>query len=121
MGSGGKTARDMIDLMKVFLFVLFATIFEATGDAVLRIALHHPSLISRVALFVCGGLLLTLYGTSLNLAPVEFGQVVGIYIAMLFIMFQISNLVFFRALPSMATVAGGVLIVVGGLLVGLWR
>jgi len=107
--------------MKVFLFVLLATIFEATGDAVLRIALHHPSLASRIALFACGGLVLTLYGTSLNLAPVEFGQVVGIYIATLFVMFQITNYIFFKTLPSMPTVTGGSLILIGGLIVGLWR
>lgn len=88
--------------MKIFLFVLFATIFEATGDAVIRIALHHPSLASRIALFGCGGLLLALYGTSVNLAPVEFGQVVWI-IATLFVMFQITNYIFFKTLPSANT------------------
>jgi hypothetical protein len=107
--------------MKVFLFVLLATICEATGDAVLRIALHHASFASRIALFVGGGLLLTLYGTSLNLAPVEFGQVAGVYIATLFIMFQITNFLFFKALPTIPTLAGGCLILVGGLIVGFWR
>lgn len=107
--------------MKVFLFVLLATVFEATGDAVLRIALHHPSLASRIALFVGGGVLLTLYGSSLNLAPVEFGQVVGIYIATLFVVFQITNFVFFKTFPTTPTLIGGSLILVGGLIVGLWR
>ena len=40
--------------MKIFLFVLAATVFEASGDAVVRIALHHPSLLIRVGLFLLG-------------------------------------------------------------------
>ena len=57
--------------MKTFLFVLAATIFEAAGDAIVRIALHHQSLSARIGLFLVGYTLLALYGTSLNLAPVE--------------------------------------------------
>lgn len=107
--------------MKVFVFVLAATILEATGDAIVRMALHQSSLPVRIALYATGALLLTLYGTSLNLAPVEFAQVTGIYIAMLFVMFQITNYVFFRTLPTMPIVVGGALIVAGGFVVGLWR
>lgn len=107
--------------MNVFLFVLAATVLESTGDAVLRVALHHHSGPARIGLFVVGGIALTLYGTSLNLAPVDFAQVTGIYIAMLFVMFQIANYLFFKTLPSVPVVVGGVLIVAGGLVVGLWK
>lgn len=107
--------------MKIFLFVLMATIFEAVGDATVRVALHHPSWPARVGLFVFGGALLTLYGTALNLAPVEFAAVTGMYIATLFVVFQITNYVFFRVLPTPAVLVGGTLIVVGGLVVSLWK
>jgi small multidrug resistance family-3 protein len=107
--------------MKIFLFVLAATIFEAVGDAVVRVALHHSSLPARIGLFALGGTLLTLYGTSLNLAPVEFAAVTGMYIATLFIVFQITNYVFFRTAPTPAVLVGGALIVTGGLIVSLWR
>lgn len=107
--------------MKIFLFVLIATILEAAGDAILRIALHHPSLLTRIGLFLVGGTLLTLYGTSLNLAPVDFAAVTGMYIATLFVVFQVANYVFFRTLPTHAVAAGGSLIVAGGLIVSLWR
>jgi len=50
--------------MKIFLFVLAATIFEAAGDAIVRIALHHQSLSARIGLFLVGYTLLALYGTS---------------------------------------------------------
>ena len=108
--------------MKTFLFVLLATILEATGDAVVRIALHtHNHVSLRIALFFVGATALTLYGTSLNLAPVEFAQVTGLYIATLFVVFQITNYIFFRTAPTAPVIGGGILIIVGGLIVGLWR
>ena len=107
--------------MKIFLFVLMATILEATGDAVLRIALHQSNAAARIGLFALGAIALTLYGTSLNLAPVEFAQVTGIYLATLFVVFQITNYIFFRVAPTAPVVAGGALIVIGGLIVGFWK
>ena len=107
--------------MKVFLFVLAATVLEATGDSVVRIALHHASWSVRIGLFALGALLLTLYGTSLNLAPVEFAQVTGLYVATLFVVFQITNYVFFHAPPTMPVSIGGFLIVSGGLVIAFWR
>lgn len=107
--------------MKVFLFVLAATVLEASGDAIVRIALHHPSMPVRIALFLAGFALLALYGTSLNLAPVEFASVTGLYVAVLFVVFQITNYAFFRVLPTPAVLTGGTLIVTGGLIVSLWK
>jgi small multidrug resistance family-3 protein len=107
--------------MQVFLFVLAATILEAMGDAVIRIALHHPSLHIRVVFFLIGAALLTGYGTSLNLAPVEFATVTGMYVAILFVMFQITNYLIFRTIPTPPVLVGGTLIVSGGLVIALWR
>jgi len=107
--------------MKLLFYILLATILEAVGDAVIRVALHHPSLAARVGLFVAGAVLLTLYGTSLNLAPVEFATATGLYIAVLFVMFQVTNYLFFRTIPTPAVLVGGGLIVTGGLVVAYWR
>jgi small multidrug resistance family-3 protein len=107
--------------MKIFIFVLAATVFEAAGDAIVRMALHHQSLWMRIGLFSLGYLLLALYGTSLNLAPVEFAAVTGMYVATLFIVFQIVNFMFFGVLPTPAILVGGAFIVIGGLTVALWR
>jgi len=68
-----------------------------------------------------GGILLTLYGTSLNLAPVEFAAVTGMFVATLFVVFQITNYIFFRTAPTPAVLVGGALFVAGGLAVFLWR
>lgn len=109
--------------MKVLIFVFVATVLEATGDAVVRVALRQPvlSLAVRIAIFLMGAALLTLYGTSLNLAPVDFATVTGIYVALLFMVFQVTNYVFFHAAPTRGVLTGGTLIVAGGLVVFFWR
>jgi hypothetical protein len=107
--------------MQVFLFVLMATVVEAVGDSVIRVSLQSQTLSARIALFVLGGLLLTLYGTSLNLAPVAFSTVTGLYVAMLFIVFQITNFIFFGATPTVPIFIGGALIVTGGAVIYVWR
>jgi hypothetical protein len=38
--------------MKIFLFVFAATVFEAAGDAIVRIALQHQPLSARIGLFL---------------------------------------------------------------------
>src|SRR5579862_9055820 len=55
--------------------------------------------------------LLGMYGALLNLAPVEFAEATGIYIACLFVMFQVVNYLFFRALPTPGVLLGGAFIV----------
>ena len=107
--------------MKIFLFVFLATVFEAAGDAIVRIALRHPSSSARIGLFLLGYILLGLYGTSLNLAPVEFATVTGMYVATLFVVFQIANVVFFSTLPTPGILVGGMFIVTGGLTIAVWR
>ena len=97
--------------MKIIAFIVAATVFEAVGDALMRIALHYHVLPGRLALFVGASMLLTLYGVSLNLAPVEFAEATGIYIASLFVMFQVVNYMFFKVAPSFSVLTGGAFIV----------
>ena len=105
----------------VFLFLLVATTLEASGDAIVRMALHNNNTPARAALFICGAALLFGYGLSLNLAPTDFGRVVGLYVATLFVVWQIVNFIAFRATPSLPTIVGGAMIVAGGLIVTFWE
>ena len=107
--------------MKVFAFVLFAAIFEATGDAVLRLALHQSSIPSRIGLFMVGTILLALYGTSLNLAPTDFATVTGVYVATVFVVFQVNSYIFFRQSPTPQILVGGTLIIAGASVMTLWK
>ena len=108
--------------MPILAFLIVATALEVSGDALIRKFLfeEHAGL-ARLGLFLLGTALLTGYGTFLNLAPLEFGQVVGLYIATLFVMWQIINFAFFRSLPTLPILTGGALIVLGGLIVSFWK
>jgi drug/metabolite transporter (DMT)-like permease len=107
--------------MKVLAFVIAATIFEAVGDAVMRIALHYHVMPGRMALFAVATVLLAMYGASLNLAPVEFAEATGIYMACLFVAFQVVNYLFFRQKPSPAILLGGAFIVIGAVIISVWK
>jgi len=103
------------------VFLIAATTLEASGDAIVRLAIYDHVGAYRIALFAAGAALLLGYGILLNLAPFEFGQVVGIYLATLFIIWQIINFVFFRKMPTVPIVVGGALVVAGGSIITFWK
>jgi hypothetical protein len=109
-----------VDKLSVFGFLIVATTLEAIGDALLRLGLHQHNTVPRTLLFLGGATLLFGYGLSLNLAPVDFGRVVGLYIATLFVVWQIVNFIVFRSVPTLPIVVGGALIIAGGSIVTLW-
>ena len=74
-----------------------------------------------VALFLAGAVLLFGYGSFLNLAPVEFRRVVGLYIATLFVVWQLINFIAFRTLPTMPILVGGALVIAGGAIITFWQ
>jgi small multidrug resistance family-3 protein len=103
------------------LLLLVATVLEASGDAIIRTGIYQHGGLMRVGLLLAGGLMLFCYGSLLNLAPLDFGRVVGLYIATLFVVWQVINYIAFRSLPSLPTLVGGVLIVVGGVISAYWK
>ncbi|MBS0272999.1 MAG: hypothetical protein JSR55_01075 [Proteobacteria bacterium] len=109
--------------MQAIGFLLVATVVEVSGDAVVRIALQDHAGVTpvRIGLFILGAALVFAYSTFLNLAPLEFREVVGLYIATLFIVWQIVNFFFFRTTPTLPVLTGGSLIVIGGALVSFWK
>ena len=79
----------------ILTFLVIATTFEVTGDAVVRLGIYNHAGPARLLLMLGGAVLLFGYGTSVNLASIEFRRVVGLYIATLFVVWQIINFVFF--------------------------
>lgn len=102
-------------------FLLIATTLEVSGDAVVRMAIYNHVGLTRVGFFICGAALLFGYGSFLNLAPVEFGQVVGLYIATLFVVWQVISYIAFRSVPTMPIVFGGALVIAGGAIITFWK
>lgn len=103
------------------IFILIATILEVTGDAIVRKSMYEHTGMARAALMVLGAVLVFGYACFLNLAPVEFAQVVGLYIATLFIVWQVINYISFHTLPTLPVIVGGILIITGGLIVTFWK
>ena len=107
--------------MHPVVFLLIATTLEVSGDAIIRISMERHSGIARGGLMLLGGVLLFGYGYSLNLAPVDFGKVVGLYIATLFVVWQIGNYIAFRTFPGLPVIVGGLLVITGGLIITFWK
>ena len=103
------------------ILLLVATLLEVSGDAVVRMAIYNHGGAIRIALYVAGAALLFGYGSFLNLAPIEFGRVVGLYIAILFVVWQVISFIAFRTLPSMPVWVGGVLVIAGGAIITFWQ
>jgi hypothetical protein len=104
----------------VFIFVIVATALEASGDAIVRLGLRQESFPLRLVLFLAGATLLFGYGVFVNLPAVEFSRIVGLYIATLFVMWQIVSFAVFGAPPALPVLAGGTLIVIAGSIVTFW-
>ena len=107
--------------VNILILLLIATSLEASGDAMIRLAIYRHVGSLRLGLFLGGAALLFGYGSLLNIAPVEFGRIVGLYIATLFVVWQVINAVVFRVLPTMPILVGGALIVAGGAIVTFWK
>jgi small multidrug resistance family-3 protein len=104
----------------VWAFLIAATTLEAGGDAMVRKGLFERTGVVRLGVLAIGGALLFGYGVMLNLAPQPFERVVGLYIATLFIVWQVVSFVAFGSTPSLPVLVGGALIVAGGLIVSFW-
>ncbi len=113
--------RSALQGIPVVVLLLAATILEVSGDAIVRTAIYNHVGLARLGLFLAGGALLFGYGTFLNLAPLEFGQVVGLYLATLFVVWQVINFVAFRAVPTLPIVLGGMLVIIGGAIITFWK
>jgi small multidrug resistance family-3 protein len=107
--------------MRAVAFILIATVLEVSGDAVVRMGIYNHAGMTRLGLMLAGAAFLFGYGFSVNLAPLYFGQLAGLYIATLFVVWQIINFIAFRAAPSLPILIGGVLIIAGGLIVSFWK
>ena len=103
------------------ILLVIATTLEVSGDAVVRMAIYNHVGVGRIALFLAGAALLFGYGSFLNLAPIEFGRVVGLYLATLFVVWQVINFIAFRTLPTMPILVGGGLVIAGGAIITFWK
>lgn len=103
------------------LVLLLASLLEAGGDAIIRTALRGSGGIARIAMFALGAVVLFAYGWTVNAPSWDFGRLLGLYVVFFFITAQLISWLAFNQPPGKPVLAGGVLIVAGGLLISLWE
>lgn len=92
--------------------MVVAAALEVGGDAALRRGLVRAAW----PWLALGAIMLVGYGLVVNLnRSIAFGRLMGLYIAMFFMVSQAIGFVVFGERPSLGLVAGGTLIVIGGL------
>lgn len=111
----------LVASLPIPLVLLAAALLEAGGDALIRKALESQAGPARLLLFAAGTAVLLAYGTFLNLAPLQFAQVIGLYIVLFFLVWQAIAFFTFGAVPTLPVAIGGALIVAGGLIVSFWK
>jgi hypothetical protein len=103
------------------LFVLVVAAFlEAYGDSCFQSALYRFSGLSRAFAFLGGAVSLVAYGLVVNAPRWEFGKLLGVYVVLFFLLAQVIARVRFGQEPTLPILAGGALIVSGGLVITLW-
>jgi drug/metabolite transporter superfamily protein YnfA len=99
----------------MFLMLLaLAAVLEVGGDAAVRRGLLQSSW----GWMLAGSLALVAYGFTVNVSrSIDFGRLMGLYIAVFFAVSQLVNLLAFGGRPSASLLLGGALIVCGGLII----
>ena len=104
-----------------FLLLTLAAFLEVMGDACFQSALYKSSGSARGMWLGCGIGVLALYGLFVNLPRWDFGKLLGVYVVLFFIVAQVVAKVRFGQSPTPPILAGGALIVMGGLVMTLWK
>jgi len=87
--NGTRPRLNLMSQSTTVLILFVAAILEAGGDALVRAGLRTPVLLTRVALFALGGLVLFSYGYVVNAPAWDFGRLLGIYVVFFFVIAQI--------------------------------
>ena len=104
-----------------FVVLTIAAYLEVQGDACFQSALYHSSGAKQVGWFVAGAVVLVGYSLFLNSSKIDFGKLLGIYVVLFFLVAQAVAKVQFHQSPSKSIYLGGAFVVVGGLIMTLWK
>ena len=99
-------------ILKTFAILVLAAVLEVGGDALVRIGLHTYGYS-----LAAGAFALFAYGILVNQSGVDFNRLMGIYIAVFFVVSQVISLIFFKQVPDDRLLLGGGFIVTGGLVI----
>jgi small multidrug resistance family-3 protein len=103
--------------MREIFFIVLAAFLEVGGDALVRTGLRG----GRWMALAAGAAVLFAYGLSVNLPKWDFGRLMGVYIALFFVVARGVAIACFHEKLKTPILVGGLLIVAGGLLMTFWR
>jgi drug/metabolite transporter (DMT)-like permease len=103
----------------VFL-LLAAALLEAGGDWMVRKGIHAFSW-QRALWFAAGAAVLFAYGWTVNRPPWNFGELLGLYVVFFFLAAQAISYCLLKEPLRAPVIAGGLLIMSGGLIIFLSR
>ena len=106
--------RRYMLILNIFLILLLAAALEVGGDALVRMGLEGTPYY-----LIVGGLTLFVYGIVVNKSRLDFNRLMGVYIAVFFVVSQIISFVLFKQIPDGKIIIGGGFIVVGGLIISI--
>ena len=103
------------------LILMIAACLEAGGDALVRKGLHASVPFDRLMFLAGGAAVLFSYGVVVNLPPWDFGRLLGVYVALFFVVAQVINRLAFGVSPGPGILVGGALIISGAVVMTFWR
>lgn len=111
---------------QIVLLLVFAAILEASGDYIVGYGMGLKHWLYRYLIIALGGVVLLVYGYTVNSAPWDFSRLLGTYVVIFFICTQVigflstkkptAGIDFFYTwqLPSGLKFTGSLLIIIGG-------
>ena len=104
------------DLGMLVVLLIVSAALEVGGDAGMRTGLQ-----GKPAGFVVGAALLIAYGLVVNLSKLDFSKLMGIYIAIFFVVSQAIAVLIFKEKIHASVLVGGALIIAGGCVMTFWK
>ena len=104
-----------------FLVLGLAAYLEVYGDACFSSGLWHATGPRRLYWFAAGTAVLIGYSLFLNSSQIDFGKLLGIYVALFFVVAQLVAKFKFHQSPTPPIYAGGALIILGGFVMTFWK
>jgi drug/metabolite transporter (DMT)-like permease len=99
------------------MILLAAATLETVGDALVRAGMKNPAPLARFGFWLAGGVVLLLYGWTVNTPPWDFGRLLGLYVVFVFLVAQVLAITIFHQWPDRGLWLGGALIICGGIVI----
>lgn len=103
--------------VRILVLLVLAALLEVGGDALIRGGLQRRG----ITLLLAGALTLVVYGFMVNMTKLDFSRLMGLYIVLFFLVAQAMAVFVFHERVDRGVMAGGGLVVLGGIVMTVFR